>query len=82
MAKGITWNAVAASPVAAVRRPVSAVGAAAIIATALAGMGAAVAAHGSAGTVKPVGVGHNPWFADPSVSPTGSKTLPDMAAID
>ncbi len=83
MTKGITWNAVAASPsTASLRRPVSAFGATALLAATLAASGAAVAVHRSMETGQPIGVGHNPWFADPSVSPNGSKTLPNMAAID
>jgi serine protease AprX len=83
-ARGITWNAAAGS--AAVRRVWRQLGVAAVVAAlsaTVAGSGIAVVLHRSGLSVSgPVGVGANPWFADPSVSPTGAPTLPDLASVE
>jgi serine protease AprX len=77
--RGITWD-FAAGPTERWRRSVGATALFAVMSAAVAASGIAVAVHRHL-IQMPVGVGANPWFADPYSSPTG-PTLPDMASIE
>jgi serine protease AprX len=82
-ARGITWNAEAVMPAAFTwRRSFTAASAVALLTATVAASGVAVAIHRNLIPAPPVGVGHNPWFADPAVSPDGKPTLPDQAALN
>src|SRR3954452_9974379 len=82
--RGITWNAVATAPTAAVtwRRSFGAATAVALLSATVAASGVAVAVHRNLIPAPPVNIGHNPWFADPSASPDGKPTLPDQASLN
>ncbi|MDQ1704791.1 MAG: serine protease AprX [Frankiaceae bacterium] len=77
-ARGITWNAVALPDRRALRRSAGI----AVLAAAVATSGVSVAIHRSFAPGRVIGVGVSPWFADPSVSPDGQPTLPDMASVE
>ena len=69
--RGITWQ-----------RSFSAATTVALLSATVAASGVAVAVHRNLIPVPPVNIGHNPWFADPSVGPDGKPTLPDQAALN
>jgi serine protease AprX len=77
---GITWNVWTPSS----GRWFRGVGKAGVIATLTGTVGLSGIAATIQRTVRqpaPIGVGANPWFADPGVAPDGRRTLPDLAAV-
>jgi len=83
ISRGITWDAVALPTGSlAIRRRLGATAALAVLTTAVAASGVAVAVHRHLLPPMPVGVGANPWFADPASSPDGEPTLPDLASVE
>ena len=80
---GITWDAVALpSPSLRLRRGLGATAVMAMLSSVVAASGVAVAVHRHLLPPMPVGVGSNPWFANPAVAPDGSPTLPDLASVE
>ena len=72
-ARSITWNSVA--------RAITWNSVVGIAAVTVAASGAVVVAEHQT-PLHVVGVGANPWFADPSVSPDGKPTLPDLSSVE
>jgi serine protease AprX len=73
VSRAITWNSSA--------RAITWNSVAGVMAVAIAASGAAVIAERH-NPMHVVGVGANPWFADPSSSPDGKPTLPDLASVE